>query len=97
MYNHSLEFDVSIMSYDTVYYSLALPYSFSKLLQITNKTGFSVLGLTFCGNPIFVYRTGNPEAEKSIVITARQHPSETSSSFVAEGLLAKLETMTPMM
>ena len=53
--------------------------------------------MTFCGNPLFVYKTGNPSAKKAILITARQHPSETSSSYVVEGVIKRLQKVSPLM
>ena len=60
-FSHTFEFSFKLMAQDTVYFALTLPYSFTKLTSLISiyPMGFSCLGTTFCGNPIYVYRTGN--------------------------------------
>lgn len=74
---HTLQFQYTVKSLDTVYFALTLPYTLSKLLTFSNEysSQFSTLSYTFCGNPILIYQTGNLSSSKSILITARQHPS----------------------
>jgi murein tripeptide amidase MpaA len=70
--------------------ALTLPYTFTKLTKYALFRKFKIIGESFSGNPIYVYRTGNEEAKKSIVIMGRQHPSETSGSFAIEGVINEL-------
>jgi hypothetical protein len=74
---HTLQFQSTIKPNDTVYFSLTIPYTFTKLQHLVTKHhhSFDILGTTFCGNPLYIYKTGNPHADKSILIMARQHPS----------------------
>ncbi|CAD8132407.1 unnamed protein product [Paramecium octaurelia] len=79
---YTLEFKYTFTDKDFVTFAYAEPYPLSRALQLRDYT---VIGYTQLNNPIIRIKKG--KAKKYIVILARQHPCETSGSFIAEELI----------
>lgn len=90
--------------HDICYYSSWPPYGLARLqgllarIQLQPHVGVSCLGKTVDGHDLDLVTLGTPGANKRVCwIMARQHPSETMSSFFVEGFLERmLDTWDPM-
>jgi cytosolic carboxypeptidase protein 2/3 len=77
-----------------VEFACCFPYGLKRLhsliVQLKETAAYSVLGKSFNGLDIPLLTIGNADSKEVIVISARVHPGETVSSFIAEGFLKEL-------
>ena len=95
----SINFSYTFESGQDVYISLSPPYTFSKLLRLIKQITqpfyekititAEIAGKSELGNYIPCLRIAVKEkaSKKCILITARQHPCETVSSFLCQQLI----------
>ena len=90
---YQLSFEIFLKQGDTYYISTTIPYSFSDLhnfLDSTSELCISSLGKSLSGISIPLITVTNPSSlgskkpKKFIIVQARQHPSETVSSFLMQ-------------
>lgn len=88
---------------DSVYYAYFEPYSWERHLRLLGRIDSSPLaavtdlGSTVDGRDLNMAVFGNPSSAKKIWIIARQHPGETMSEWLVEGLIdALLDTANPI-
>lgn len=92
---HRLEFSMEF-EHDSAYFAYFAPYSYERHLSLIHAAamhpivGHEVLGETLDGREMNLLTVGNPDAEKSIWIIARQHPGETMAEWFMEGLIERL-------
>ncbi|CAD8055069.1 unnamed protein product [Paramecium sonneborni] len=79
---YTLEFKYTFQDQEFITFAYAEPYPLNRVLQLKDYT---VIGYTQLNNPIIRIKRG--KAKKYVVILARQHPCETSGSFIAEELI----------
>jgi len=90
--------------HDACYYASWPPYGLARLHRLTAKAQrvphvrLSCLGKTVDGHDLDLLTIGNPGSQKrNCWIMARQHPSESMSSFFVEGFIERmLETADPV-
>ncbi|CAK82323.1 unnamed protein product (macronuclear) [Paramecium tetraurelia] len=82
MHFYTLEFKFTFQNDEIVTFAYAQPYPLSRALSLTD---YKTVGYTQLNNPIIQIKRG--KAKQYVVILARQHPSETSGSFVVEQLI----------
>lgn len=89
--------------HDSVYYAYFEPYSWERHLalldRVQSKPSARVenLGCTLDGRDLDLVVIGNPEASRKVWIIARQHPGETMSEWLVEGLInAMLDRANPV-
>ena len=90
-----------------VYFSYSIPYTFSslnsfltdKLALHSGRVKVKSLGRTVGGNEVNLFQVSSPEIgghrKKSVWIMARQHPGETTASFMLEGVFDFLLSESP--
>ncbi len=82
--------------YDAAYFAYFAPYSYERHLSLVHAAAMhpvvrhEVLGQTLDGREMNLLSIGNPQAEKSVWIIARQHPGETMAEWFMEGLIERL-------
>ncbi|CAD8048679.1 unnamed protein product [Paramecium primaurelia] len=79
---YTLEFKFTFQDDEIITFAYAQPYPLSRALTLTH---YKTIGYTQLNNPIIQIKRG--KAKQYVVILARQHPSETSGSFVVEQLI----------
>lgn len=101
---HTLTFEYTFAhNDDTVYFACNYPYTYSDLRkyieekEINHKTIVqkNTICRTLAGNRVQVLTLTNPseiDNKKVIVITARLHPGQTVSSFIAKGMIDYLSS-----
>ena len=91
-----------------VYFSYSIPYTLSTLntylsARLANHAGrvkTKSLGRTVGGNEVNVFQISSPETggqkKRAVWVMARQHPGETTASFMLEGILDFLLSENPL-
>jgi hypothetical protein len=91
-----------------VYFSYAIPYTLSalntfltsRLSTQANRVKVKSLGRTVGGNEVSLFQVSSPEVggqrKRAIWVMARQHPGETTASFMFEGMLDFLLSDSPL-
>jgi murein tripeptide amidase MpaA len=79
-----------------MHYAYFVPYAMRRLERLLRRASqrdhveVTELGQSVQGRPVFEVSVGDPDAERTLWLIARQHPGETPASWVAEGLLRRL-------
>lgn len=88
---------------DSVYYAYFEPYSWERHLRLLGKVNsvpfahVENLGFSVDGRDLDLAVVGNPDAASKVWIIARQHPGETMSEWLVEGMLdALMDRANPM-
>jgi len=87
---------VTVPDGGSLYLARMQPYRLSELdrLMTTARAsrfaGITRIGETVQGRPLELVRIGNVDAPRRVFVRARAHPWESGSSWVAEGLIARL-------
>ncbi len=90
-----LEFSFNF-EHDSAYFAYFAPYSYERHLSLVHAAAMhpvvrhEVLGETLDGRELNLLIAGNPNAEKSVWVIARQHPGETMAEWFMEGLIERL-------
>lgn len=96
---HRLSFEYKfVYEGDIVYFSYAIPYGFSNLTQFlshalesqSSKVKFKAIATTLGGNDVNLLQISSPDVvsgKKIIWVLGRQHPGETTGSFMMEGII----------
>lgn len=92
---------------DVLYFSYSIPYTCSvlndylssRLALHSGKVKVKSVGQTVGGNDVMLLQVSSPEVgqkKHSVWIMARQHPGETTASFMMEGMLNFLLSDSPL-
>ena len=83
-------------AHDSVYYAYFEPYSYERHLDLIARASVhpaarvTSLGQSVEGRELDCIELGQPDAERTVWIIARQHPGETMAEWFVEGMLDRL-------
>jgi murein tripeptide amidase MpaA len=91
----ALQFD-HVPRSPVMHYAYFVPYPLGRLERLLRRASqrphveVAVLGESVQGRPIYEATVGDPDRDRTLWVIARQHPGESPSSWVTEGLLRRL-------
>ncbi|TXI98288.1 MAG: hypothetical protein E6Q32_10330 [Neisseriales bacterium] len=81
---------------NSIYFAYFEPYSYARHLELIgfanecDNVQHQIIGQTAEGRNLDLLVIGNPDAERKVWITARQHPGESMAEWFMEGLIYRL-------